>query len=424
MIKQIIEIPVEALRIGLYVSRLDRPWIDSPFVFQGFEVENDADLAQLRDLCKTVYVEVSAAEAEELRARGDYQKAPDDAAEAPAPEPLSELSRDLLARTHLVPLKDPTPLKVELSAARVIYEEARRTMAKMFDKLRRGGGLDIQLMEGAVDSMIDSIFRNREAMGWLARMKRKDDYLYSHSLSVSVWALTFGRHLGLERETLRSLGLGAMVLDIGKMGLPTALLQKPGKLDAAEWASLQEHVAAGVAALETDPQADALMKSMLLTHHERIDGSGYPNQLVGEAIPLAGRIAGIVDCYDAMTSDRHYAKAKSTYEAVREIKSLESSWFQPELVKLFIQAVGVFPAGTLVELNSGEVGVVIAQNRFRRLRPEIMLILDSEKNMRGEFPVIDLQMFVERNALGNPALWITQGLEPGAYGIDPAEFFL
>jgi HD-GYP domain-containing protein (c-di-GMP phosphodiesterase class II) len=424
MIKQIIEIPVEALRIGLYVSRLDRPWIDSPFVFQGFEVENDADLAQLQGLCKTVYVEVSAAEAEELRARGDYQKAPDAALATPAPEPLSELSGDLKARIHLVPLKDPTPLKVELSAARVIYEEARRTMAKMFDKLRRGGGLDIQLMEGAVDSMIDSIFRNREAMGWLARMKRKDDYLYSHSLSVSVWALTFGRHLGLERETLRSLGLGAMVLDIGKMGLPTALLQKPGKLDAAEWASLQEHVAAGVAALETDPQADALMKSMLLTHHERIDGSGYPNQLVGEAIPLAGRIAGLVDCYDAMTSDRHHAKAKSTYEAVREIKSLESSWFQPELVKLFIQAVGVFPAGTLVELNSGEVGVVIAQNRFRRLRPEIMLILDSEKNMRSEFPVIDLQMFVEKNALGNPALWITQGLEPGAYGIDPAEFFL
>jgi len=424
MIKQIIEIPVEALRKGLYVSRLDRPWIDSPFLFQGFEVENDADLAQLQGLCKTVYVEVSAAEAEELRARGNYQKPEDAAAAAPLPESLAELSHNVLARLHLVPLKDPTPLKAELGPARVIYEEARRTMAKMFDKLRRGGGLDIRLLEGAVDSMIDSIFRNREAMGWLARMKRKDDYLYSHSLSVSVWALTFGRHLGVERETLRSLGLGAMVLDIGKMGLPTSLLQKAGKLDAAEWASLREHVAAGVASLETDPQADAVMKSMLLTHHERIDGSGYPNQLVGEAIPLAGRIAGIVDCYDAMTSDRHYAKAKSTYDAVRELKSLESSWFQPELVKLFIQAVGVFPAGTLVELNSGEVGVVIAQNRFRRLRPEIMLILDSEKNMRSEFPVIDLQMFVEKNALGNPALWITQGLEPGAYGIDPAEFFL
>ena len=426
MLKQIIEIPVQALRKGLYVSRLDRPWIESPFLFQGFEVENDADLAQLRELCKTVYVEVNAAEAAELDSSTRHERqpgAPGPVAQ-PAPDPLHPLSGDLLARVNLVPLKDSTPLKDELSKAKSIYGEARRTMTKMFDRLRRGGGLDIQLMEGVVDTMVDSIFRNREAMSWLARMKSKDDYLYSHSLAVSVWALALGRHLGLERDTLRSLGMGAMVLDIGKMQLPTSLLQKAGKPDAGEWASLQEHVAKGVAILEADPQADAFMKSMVLTHHERLDGSGYPNQLRGDAIPLAGRIAGIVDAYDAMTSDRHYAKARSTYDAVRELKRLEKQWFQPELVELFIQAVGVFPAGTLVELNSGEVAVVIAQNRFRRLRPEVMLILDADKKIRADFSLVDLQMHVEKNDRGNAALWITQGLEPGAYGVDPAEFFL
>ena len=424
MLKQIIEIPVQALRKGLYVSRLDRPWIDSPFLFQGFEVESDADLEQLRDLCKTVYVEVSAAEAAELDTRREYHKPPDAPAAAAPADPLGGLSDNLLARVNRVPARDSTPLKDELSAAKGIYGEARRTMSRMFDKLRRGGGLDIQLMEGVVDSMIDSIFRNREAMSWLARMKGKDDYLYSHSLAVSVWALAFGRHLGLEKSTLRSLGMGAMVLDIGKMQLPTALLQKSGKPDAAEWVRLQDHVGAGLAVLEADPKADAFMKSMLLTHHERLDGSGYPNRLQGDAIPLAGRIAGIVDSYDAMTSERHYAKARSTYEAVRELKRLEKRWFQPELVELFIQSVGVFPAGTLVELNSGEVAVVIAQNRFRRLRPEVMLILDPDKKIRDEFSLVDLQMHVEKNELGNQVLWITQGLEPGAYGVDPAEFFL
>jgi HD-GYP domain-containing protein (c-di-GMP phosphodiesterase class II) len=271
--------------------------------------------------------------------------------------------------------------------------------------------------------MIDSIFRNREAMSWLARMKGKDDYLYRHSLAVSIWALAFGRHLGLDKLTLRSLGMGAMVLDIGKMRLPTTLLQKATKPDEAEWASLQQHVKSGMAILEADPKADAFMKSMVLTHHERLDGSGYPNKLSGDAIPLAGRIAGIVDCYDAMTSDRPYAKGKSTYEAVLELKQLGKTWFQPELVELFIQAVGVFPAGTLVELNTGEVAVVIAQNRFRRLRPEVMLILDAEKKMRSEFTMLDLQMDA-KNELGNHELWITRGLEAGAYGIDPAEFFL
>jgi len=424
MLKQIIEIPVQALRKGLYVSRLDRPWIDSPFLFQGFEVDSDEDLAQLRDLCKTVYVEVSATEAEELTRRLSSQKSEPPHAEEQGPDPLAEMESNLLARVRYVPLKDSTPLKHELKAAKGIYGEARRTMSKMFDKLRRGGGLDMQLMSGVVDSMIDSIFRNREAMSWLARMKNKDDYLYSHSLAVSVWALAFGRHLGLEKDSLRSLGMGAMVLDIGKMQLPTSLLQKSGRPDDAEWVSLKGHVAAGLAVLDADPKADAFMKSMVLTHHERLDGSGYPRRLKGDAIPLAGRIAGIVDSYDAMTSERHYARAKSTYEAVRELKRLGNSWFQAELVELFIQAVGVFPAGTLVELSSGEVGVVIAQNRFRRLRPEVMLLLDAEKQVRTEFSIIDLQLYAEKNDAGNPVLWITQGLEPGAYGLDPAEYFL
>jgi HD-GYP domain-containing protein (c-di-GMP phosphodiesterase class II) len=420
--KQIIEIPVDLLRKGFYVSRLDRDWIDSPFLFQGFEIESDEELTQLKELCKRVHVEVTAEEADELRERMKLQPV---AKKAPqGPSALDELAQDINARLHLVPAKDPVPLKRELLSAKGAYGQARETVARIFDRLKRGGGLDVQLMESAVDSMVDSIFRNREAMGWLARMKVKDDYLYSHSLAASVWALAFGRHLGLDKITLRSLGMGAMLLDIGKTKLPTALLQKAAKPDAAEWQTLLRHVQLGIEILDEDPRADACMKTMVRMHHERTDGSGYPNKLSGDSIPLVGRIAGIVDCYDAMTSDRSYAKGKSTYDAVRELKKLGKAWFQPELVELFIQAVGVFPTGTLVELNSGEVGIVIAQNRFRRLRPEIMLILDAQKQVREQFPAIDLQLFTKDNENGNPALWIIQGLEPGAYGVDPTEFFL
>jgi HD-GYP domain-containing protein (c-di-GMP phosphodiesterase class II) len=421
--RQIVEIPVALLSKGLYVSQLDRPWIDSPFLFQGFEVESDEELQQLQDLCKHVQVEVGAEEAATLRARMQKQRPPAKPAE-PGTTSLEEITDNLTARMHLVPAKDPVPLKTELLSARGAYSQARDTVAKIFDRLKRGGGLDIQLMESAVDSMVDSLFRNREAMGWLARMKVKDDYLYSHSLAASVWALAFGRHLGLDKTTLRSLGMGGMVLDIGKTQLSTHLLQKSGKPDESEWQQLLRHVDLGLAILEKDPRADATMKGMVRTHHERADGSGYPNKLLGDSIPLVGRIAAIVDCYDAMTSDRLYAKGKSTYDAVRELKRLGKTWFQPELVELFIQAVGVFPTGTLVELNSGEVGIVIAQNRFRRLRPEVMLILDADKKVREQFPAIDLQMYTQENENGNPTLFITQGLEPGAYGVDPTEFFL
>ncbi len=424
MPKQIVEIPVHALRLGLYVTRLDRPWLESPFTFQGFAIENAEELSQLQKLCTRVYVEVTAQEADELLQRA----APQPVRTAPVATrrdvSLDEVSGNLNARLHTVPKKDPVPLKSELGAAKGVYGEARQTVTKIFDRLKRGGGLDVQLMENVVDSMVDSVFRNREAMCWLARMKVKDDYLYSHSLASSVWALAFGRHLGLDKATLRSIGVGAMLLDIGKTRLPTELLQKTGTLDAGDWTLLKQHVEFGLALVEKDPRADECVKSMMRTHHERTDGSGYPHGLTGDAIPLAGRIGGIVDCYDAMTSDRLFAKGKSTYEAVRELKRLGRTWFQPELVELFIQAVGVFPTGTLVELNSGEVAVVIAQNRFRRLRPEVMLILDSRKQMRAEFTLLDLQLYAKDNDAGNTPLWITQGLEPGAYDVDPTEFFL
>ncbi len=430
MSKQLVEIPVDQLRLGLYVSRLDRPWIESPFLFQGFEVTTDEELAQLRSLCKTVHVEVTAEEARELaeKARTAIGAAspsgPEPAPGAiPAVDLLEDLAANPAARRDKVPLKDSVPLKTELTAARAAHTGAKQAVSQMLDRLRRGRSLDVPQLETVVDSMVESVLRNREAMGWLARMKTKDDYLYGHSLAVSVWSLAFGRHLGLDRDTLKAVGLGAMLLDIGKMRIDTALLQKPEKPTPEEWKTLHAHVDHGLELLRAAPGVDQRVISMVATHHERFDGSGYPRGLKSDAIPMVGRIAGIVDCYDAMTSARSYAKAKSTYDAVRELKRLSGAWFQAELVELFIQAVGVFPTGTLVELNTGEVGVVVGQNRFRRLRPEIMLILDAGKQVRTDFVIVDLQSYDDK-AGTSPSLWITHGLEPGAYGIDPTEYFL
>ncbi len=425
MSKQIVQIPVQKLTKGHYVSRLDRPWVGSPFLFQGFEVENDEQLRQLRELCSSVFVEITKEEADRLLSSTPAPSSAQSKRDSSLVSlDLLSRSRDFASRIEVVPARDPVSLKSELTQAKEAFSEARRTVNRMFDRLRRGNGLDMQLVEGAVDSMVQSLFRNRDAMGWLARMRQKDDYLYNHSLAASVWALAFGRHLGLDRDALRSIGIGAMVLDIGKTRLPLSLLNKAAKPEEREWKALRDHVRLGLQILEKDSNADACARLMVQMHHERLDGSGYPGALAGEAIPLAGRIAAIVDCYDAMTSDRPYAKGLSTFDAVRELKSLGKAWFQPELVELFIQAVGVFPTGTLVELSSGEVAVVITQNRFRRLRPEVMLILDADKRPRADFQLIDLQNYSRDNSEGNPELWITHGLEPGAYDIDPTEFFL
>ena len=408
MAKQLRQISVAQLQLGMYVHTLDRDWMGTPFLFQGFEITTDEELAQLRSLCKHVQIEVDAA----------------DAGGAKAVDTLALAAADPIARSATVPAVDKIELRTELSQATEVMGTARTVVLSVFDQLRDGGGLEAAAIESVVESMVESVFRNRDAMGWLARMRSKDDYLYTHSLSTSVWALTFGRHLGLDREAMKVLGTGAMLLDVGKTRMPAHLLRKPEALTPTEWKLLRLHARYGAQLLRADEALDKRVIEMVESHHERFDGSGYGNGLKGEDIPFLARVAGIVDAYDAMISERAYAKPKTAYQAVRELSALAGTAFQPELVELFIQAVGVFPTGTLVELNTGEVGVVTAQNRYRRLKPEIMLILDANKQVREDFAQIDLYSCEANADPANPGLWITTGLDQNAYGIDPAEYFL
>ena len=254
MAKEIVELPVEDLKLGLYVSRLDRPWEDTPFLFQGFEVDNDEDLKALRRLCKVVYVEVSIAEAEELKAAKRNGSAP--RRKGPQEDALELLSVDPSALLNRVPAKDPVPLKAELAAATATFSEARVAVGAIFDRLRRGSGLDVPHLQTVVGSMVDSVLRNRDAMGWLAQMKSKDDYLYSHSLSSSVWALAFGRYLGLDKDTLTSLGTGAMLLDIGKTSSANRTAQEIQQAQYAGMDLLHTHVARGVELMRAAPKVD------------------------------------------------------------------------------------------------------------------------------------------------------------------------
>jgi HD-GYP domain-containing protein (c-di-GMP phosphodiesterase class II) len=421
MAKQLRQIPVTQLQLGMYVHTLDRDWMGTPFLFQGFEITTDEELAQLRVLCKHVQVELE--DGVGLPPAPESLRASDDGV-AKVVDTLARAAADPIALAATVPAADKIELRTELSQATEVMGTARTVVLSVFDQLRDGGGLEAAAIESVVESMVQSVFRNRDAMGWLARMRSKDDYLYTHSLSTSVWALTFGRHLGLDRDAMKVLGTGAMLLDVGKTRMPTHLLRKPEALTPTEWKLLRLHARYGAQLLRADESIDKRVIEMVESHHERFDGSGYGNGLKGEDIPFLARVAGIVDAYDAMISERAYAKPKTAYQAVRELSALAGTAFQPELVELFIQSVGVFPTGTLVELNTGEVGVVTAQNRYRRLKPEIMLILDADKQVREDFAQIDLYSCPANADPNNPGLWITTGLDQNAYGIDPAEYFL
>ncbi len=424
----------EDVQIGMYISQLDRPWIETPFIFQGFIVKTPEEIKELRRHCSFVFTDLEKSQLPPERAAKAYVK----------PSGFKRLSSGIgkgfksLIKLFFFPLfmfnnakkrklastqYKLKSLKVELEPAKQSYEQANQQIVHAMEGLREGKKLDMPVVQGNVNQMVDSIMRNPDAMTWLNRMKSKDTYVYNHSVSSAVWATIFGRHLELPREDLQILGLGVMLMDVGKTKLPKALLAKTDAFTPEQRKMMQRHVAWSLEILQNMSGIPEQILEIAATHHERYDGTGYPNGLKGYQIPVYGRIAGIVDCYDAMTSQRQYGEATSPLNAMNKLTKLADTEFQSEMVEKFIQAIGIFPTGTLVELNNGAIGVVICQNEARRLRPRIMLILDNKKQPCREQTLIDLQNIPADKANKN-ALWIVKGLQAGAYGINPSEYFL
>jgi len=382
----------------MYVSELDRPWLETPFLFQGFYVRSEDEVAAVRSHCQQIVIDTLV---------------DDEPPKAATPA----------ARPARPPAEAMRELKDEIKQATGIHVAVYASIEDVMGELKSSGKLNVHKLEAAVLPMVDSVLRNPAAMSCLMRIRRKGGYLYSHSLASSVWATALGREIGLDRDALRVVALGAMLLDVGKIRIPGKILDKPGKLDAAEIALVRRHVEFGLDLVREAGDVDPRVLDMVAHHHERHNGSGYPKGLKGSEIPVYGRIAGIVDTYDAMITSRPYASTQSSYGALRQLRALAGTEFQSEVVDQFTQAIGMFPTGTLVLLNTGEVAVVTAQSRIRRLRPEVMIILDADKQPLADYRVVDLNQ-VSATADDQASLWIESGLEPGAYGVDPAEYYL
>ena len=391
----LIEVPAANLEAGMYVAGLDRPWLDTPFAVQGFYVMSRDDVEFVAEHCAYVYVDPRR------RSTGTNKAA--------AARPR---------RTY----RNRTTLKQELKTAKADLTSASETMGEVFRKLKSGGHLNIKVVQSAISPLIQSVLRNSEAVAALMRMKSKGEYLYGHSIAVAVWAGILGRHLGLARDQLEQLALGGALIDVGMASVDDSLTAAPNKLTAGALQQIHSHVPLGVALLKASGELPKAVLDMVATHHERHDGSGYPQGLAGMEIPMFGRIAGLVDSYDAMITSRPYAESRSSFEAMQELADLKDRLFQGALVEQFMQAIGLFPTGSVVQLNTDEIGVVLKQNPTRRLRPKVAVILDRDGRRHSSLVIIDLAKYERDGTVAD--LWITRELEPGSHGIHPGEFFL
>ncbi len=408
------KVAVRDLKIGMYVCRLDREWEGTPFLLQGVLIEGDDDIAQLAACCSEVYVDIERGLAP-LEARTVARPA--------AKAPVRNYSADDIEQMRdRVAYVDTATIEEELPQAKEAQQRVVEFAGRMLDDVREGRPVSNEEIHEAVEPMVRSILRNADAFLWLETLRERGDYDYSHALNCSALAAAFGRHVGFPEDVLGDMASAGLMLDIGKLRVRAELLTRAGALDAAELAEVRDHVQHCLAILDQEGAMPGHMRDMVRAHHERNDGSGYPGGLSGSDIPLLARIAGLIDSYDAMTSDRAYCKGVSRHAALQALYRERGTLYAAEIVEQFLQCMGVYPTGSLVELSSGEVAVVMGQNAARRLRPKIMLLTDPGKALLPHFRAVDLMAQAEGG--GDAALQIVGMLEPGAYGLDPAELFL
>ena len=324
--------------------------------------------------------------------------------------------------SNLAPVDEPEQTELTADEAheqrqhtKKLYAEAKLLQTKLLDSLKNGETVDIAPLEEMADELVDSIFKNPDAMIYLSRIREKDTYLMEHSLNVGMLLANFGRYLGLSRLVIKELLVGGLLHDTGKIMIPDEILHKPGKLTFDEFEIMKRHVKYGIQFLDKSEGISEVMRTVAANHHERLDGLGYPNGLKGDELCLISRVSTIVDVYDALTADRCYKKGMPSTTAFRILLEGAGTQFDPILVKKFIKCMGVYPVGTLVKLKSNKLALVIERNEESPLKPVVKIIYSVASTCYLNVETIDLSKVTTEE--------IECAVDHKEYGINVAQFY-
>ena len=402
-----IEIAVKDLKIGMYVAQLDRPWLETPYLLQGFRIDNAQQIQQLQRLCKTVKID-------------EEQSAPTLSFQTVTPS-TTHPNLKVTAQPTTTNLKQR--FEEDMTAARDVYNSTTASLNKVLHNFRLKDYITIPEVKTCVNGVVSSVMHNPNAMVLLTNLRSKQQDSVTRCINVCIFATLFGRYLAFTQEQLELLGMAALLHDVGEANVPKAILDKYGYyLNAEESVQMQKHTEYGAAMLRKIADMPTDVAEVAHAHHEKIDGTGYPRGLTGDQLNLMTRIISIVDVYEQHTNHPNHARQLSCADALKTLYSLRGTALDADLVERFIHCLGIYPVGSVVQLSNHAIAVVIAVKPNKHLLPTVMLVCNSAKEILHPPQIINLDKFTNHD--GKPLLMITKALDSHALDIDLSEYII
>lgn len=391
MERRTFQIHVSGLQVGMFVAELDRPWLETPFLLQGFEIQNQADIEEVQKYCEHVFVEERV-----TPKRGPVERV----------ATRSKPRQRLLGKTTREPLPD-------LGRARQTRTTTQTVTRSLLDDVRLGKAIDVKKAEATVGECVDNIISDPAAMLWMSRLRQHDERITQHSMNTMILSISLAKHMGYEGEDLHKIGLCAMLHDVGKMKLPASLLLNRNR-GPEEEKEYRRHTTYGQSILLSHKELYVGCATVAASHHEHVDGSGYPRGFTGEKIQSYAKLIAVCNAYDGYTIDGVDGKQLSSLDAMKRLSQYAGRYFEEDYVRGFIECMGLFPSGSVVELVDGSVGLVVSQNHKARRLPNILRILGPDKQPCKE-GIINLDR-LQREGKARPYL-VKDVLPNGSHGV-------
>lgn len=409
------QIPVGDLIPGMYVFKLDRSWSGTPFPLQGFHIKDETEITLLTQYCKHVTIDI---------ARSDIRKKDDRDSKSAKEKPIVRGKHH--STLELKPYVHPTsvPLNEEIKKARTIYKDLKQSISNLTDTLAANGEVNIDATVRVSEKVVKSVLKNPDAMIWVMKLKHQTNDIYQHAMNCSVWAAVLGKEIGLKETRLENLVTGVL---LSKIGL-TVLQEEMAGMPFYEFQVTTpyfRHIDYAANLVATEKRLPQMVIDTILNHEERYDGSGFPNEIEGDQIPLYAQIAGVIDTYESMLNPMMREVPLSPSEAVSELYGMRGHEFDNKLIETFIQVLGLFPPGSLIELNTNELAIVTHSDRGNRLQPQVLVVTDANKQIKSKPNTLDIHTINEgliAKGKSKQKVEIAKSLPTGSYDIWPHQF--